>query len=46
MYRRLFGRDIIEAKKEYDEKVAEEEEKYQTTAITGKEISMFEKMVK
>ncbi len=43
MYKRLFGRDISEAKKEYQEKMAEEEAKYPITPITGNEISMFEK---
>ena len=43
MYKRLFGRDISEAKKEYEEKKAEEEEKYPISPITGEEISMFEK---
>lgn len=43
MYKRLFGRDISEAKKEYAEKLAEENEKYPISPITGEEISMFEK---
>ena len=43
MYKRLFGRDINEAKKEYAEKQAEEEEKYPISPITGEEISIFEK---
>ena len=43
MYKRLFGRDISEAKKEYQEKLAEEDEKYPISPITGEEISMFEK---
>lgn len=43
MYKRLFGRNIDEAKKEYEEKLAEEEEKYPISPITGNEISMFEK---
>ena len=43
MYKRLFGRDISEAKKEYAEKLAEEDEKYPISPITGEEISMFEK---
>ena len=43
MYKRLFGRDISEAKKEYTEKQAKEEEKYPISPITGEEISMFEK---
>ena len=43
MYKRLFGRDISDAKKEYQEKMAEEEAKYPITPITGNEISMFEK---
>ena len=43
MYKRLFGRDINEAKKEYEEKQAEEEAKYPISPITGEEISMFEK---
>ena len=43
MYKRLFGRDIKEAKKEYAEKQAEEDEQYPISPITGKEISMFEK---
>lgn len=43
MYKRLFGRDIKEAKKEYEEKLAEEDSKYPITPITGEEISMFEK---
>ena len=43
MYKRLFGRDIKEAKKEYDEKKEEEEKNSPLTEITGKEISMFEK---
>ena len=43
MYKRLFGRDINDAKKEYAEKQAKEEEKYPISPITGEEISMFEK---
>ena len=43
MYKRLFGRDISDAKKEYQEKMAEEEAKYPISPITGNEISMFEK---
>ena len=43
MYKRLFGRDISEAKKEYEEKKEEEEKNSPLTQITGKEISMFEK---
>ena len=43
MYKRLFGRDINEAKKEYAEKKEEEEKKSPLTQITGEEISMFEK---
>ena len=42
MYKRLFGRDINEAKKEYAEKKEEEEKESPLTQITGKEISMFE----
>ena len=43
MYKRLFGRDISDAKKEYQEKMAEEEAKYPISPITGDEISIFEK---
>ena len=43
MYKRLFGRDITEAKKEYAEKKEEEEKNSPLTEITGREISMFEK---
>ena len=43
MYKRLFGRDINEAKKEYAEKKEEEEKNSPLTQITGEEISMFEK---
>ena len=43
MYKRLFGRDISEAKKEYEEKKEAEEKNSPLTQITGKEISMFEK---
>ena len=43
MYKRLFGRDINEAKKEYEQKLAEEDAKYPITPITGNEISIFEK---
>ena len=43
MYKRLFGRDIAEAKKEYDEKQAKEEQNSPISPITGEEISMFEK---
>ena len=43
MYKRLFGRDIKDAKKEYEEKLAQEDAKYPITPITGEEISMFEK---
>lgn len=42
MYKRLFGRDINEAKKEYAEKKEEEEKNSPLTKITGEEISMFE----
>ena len=42
MYKRLFGRDINEAKKEYDEKKEEEDKNSPLTQITGQEISMFE----
>ena len=43
MYKRLFGRDINEAKKEYAEKKEEEGKNSPLTQITGEEISMFEK---
>ena len=43
MYKRLFGRDINEAKKEYAEKKEEEEKKTPLTQVTGEEISIFEK---
>ena len=42
MYKKLFGRDISEAKKEYQEKLEEENEKNPLSPITGEEISMFE----
>ena len=42
MYKKLFGRDIEIAKKEYDIKKAEEEKSYKTEPITDNEISMFE----
>ena len=42
MYKRLFGRDINDAKKEYENKVAEKESQYPITPISGKEISMFD----
>ena len=43
MYKRLFGRDINDAKKEYEEEKRRQEDKYPISPITGKEISMFEK---
>ena len=42
MYKRLFGRDINDAKKEYEEERKKQEDKYPISPITGKEISMFE----
>ncbi len=42
MYKKLFGRDIETAKKEHEEVVKEEEEKYPISPITNNEISMFE----
>ena len=44
MYKKLFGRDISEAKKEYDEKIKEEDEEYKNIQpISDNEISLFEK---
>ncbi len=43
MYKRLFGRDISEAKKEYEDKIAEEEANNPITPLTGEEMSLFEK---
>ena len=43
MYKRLFGRNIEDAKKEYQEKVAEEDAKYPITPLSGEEVSIFEK---
>ena len=43
MYKRLFGRDISEAKKEYENKIAEEEANNPITPLTGEEMSLFEK---
>ena len=42
MYKRLFGRDIKDAKKEYESKLKEEEEKYPISPISGKEVSIFD----
>ena len=42
MYKKLFGRDIETAKKEYEVKKAEEAKLYKTEPITDNEISMFE----
>ncbi len=42
MYQRLFGRNIEDAKKEYEGKIAEEAEKYPISPISGTEVSMFE----
>ncbi len=43
MYHKLFGRDIEDAKKEYEEKLKEDEEKYPIQPISNNEVSMFEK---
>ena len=43
MYKRLFGRDINEAKKEFEEERRKQEDKYPISPITGEEISIFEK---
>lgn len=42
MYKKLFGRDIGTAKKEYDLKMAQEATMYRTEPITDNEISLFE----
>ncbi len=42
MYKKLFGRNIEDAKKQYQAKLAEEEEKYPITPIKDNEISIFE----
>ena len=42
MYKKLFGRNIEEAQKQYKEKIAEEEDKYPISPIKDNEISMFE----
>ena len=41
-YKKIFGRDISEAQAEYKDKLAQEEEKYETEPITDNEISLFE----
>ena len=43
MYKKLFGRNIEEAKKQYDEKKAEEAKDSIISPITNSEISLFEK---
>ena len=43
MYKKLFGRDIEDAKKEHEEEVKEEEKKYPISPITDNEISIFDK---
>lgn len=43
MYKKLFGRDIEEAKKEYQEKLAKDKEEYPVTPISNNEISLFDK---
>ena len=42
MYKRLFGRDINDAKKEYESKLKEEDSKYPISPISGKEVSIFD----
>ena len=42
MYKKLFGRNIEDAKKQYQEKIAEEEERYPISPIKDNEISMFD----
>ncbi len=43
MYKKLFGRNIEDARKEYETKLEKENSKYPITPITNNEISMFEK---
>lgn len=43
MYKKLFGRDIEDAKKEYQEKLAKDKEEYPVTPISNNEISLFDK---
>ena len=43
MYKKLFGRDIEDAKKEHEEEIREEEKKYPISPITDNEISIFDK---
>lgn len=43
MYKKLFGRDIEDAKKEYQEKLAKDKEEYSVTPISNNEISLFDK---
>ncbi len=42
MYKKLFGRNIEDAKKQYEEKLKEEEQKYPISPIKDNEISLFE----
>ncbi len=42
MYKKLFGRDIEDAKKQYQAKLAEEEKQYPISPIRDNEISIFE----